>query len=110
MSTRREFIGLVGGAAAAWPVAAWGQRGERSRQIAVVLGITETDPEAQARLVAFDAGLREIGFITGRNVAVEYHWAAGQLGQELPMLAAELARRQVTVIVVLGSTPAALAA
>src|SRR5262245_9794620 len=69
---RREFIGLVGGAAA-WPVMAWGQ--ERVRRIGVLSGQPESDPVTQARNAAFVQGLQELGWTVGRNVAIEYRWA-----------------------------------
>jgi len=65
--TRREFIGLVGGAAA-WPVMAWGQ--ERLRRIGVLMGQAATDPVSQARNAAFLQGLQEPGWMTGRNVEI----------------------------------------
>jgi putative ABC transport system substrate-binding protein len=102
---RREFITLVGVAAAVWPLA------PRAQQAAVpVVGVLSAEwPNLFSdRLRAFHDGLREAGYVEGRNLAIEYRWAEGR-NNRLPALAAELVRRQVTVIVAT-STPAVLAA
>jgi putative ABC transport system substrate-binding protein len=74
---RREFITLLGGAAAAWPLAARAQQGEPVRRIAVLMGQAADDPEAQARVAAFVKGLQELGWSDGRNMRIDIRWPAG---------------------------------
>jgi putative tryptophan/tyrosine transport system substrate-binding protein len=77
---RREFITLLGGAAA-WPIAARAQQPEKVRRIGVLMGGPESDPEEQARLAAFLDGLQQLGWTDGRNVRIDTRWPAGDAGR-----------------------------
>ena len=103
---RKDFIRLLGSAAATWPLAARAQQ----TALPVVAVVNSGSSEAGAPLVAqLNKGLSESGYVEGRNVTVEYHWLEGQYDQ-LPSITADIVRRRVNVIAPLGSVPAAQAA
>jgi putative tryptophan/tyrosine transport system substrate-binding protein len=100
---RREFITLFGGAAAAWPLAAHAQQTERMRRIGVLMNVAADDPEAQARNVAFLQGLHELGWTDGRDVRIDYRWAAGD-ADRLRRYAAELVALAPDVVLASGTS------
>jgi putative ABC transport system substrate-binding protein len=98
MSTRREFITLLGGAAVSWPIAARAQQSERMRRIGSLRNLRADDPEAQARNAAFLQELAQRGWIVGRNVQIDSRWSAGD-NERLRKHAAELIALAPDVIV-----------
>jgi putative tryptophan/tyrosine transport system substrate-binding protein len=103
---RRAFIEGVAAFGVAWPLAARAQQSS----VPVIGFLSYGSPEAYPQaLAAFQKGLNELGFVDGQNLTIEYRWAGNEYAQ-FPSLAADLVRRQVNVVVVLGSTPGTLAA
>jgi ABC-type uncharacterized transport system substrate-binding protein len=103
---RREFITLLGGAAAAWPLAARAQQPERMRRIGVLVGLAEDDPETKARFAKFGQGLERLGWSEGRNVRIDYRFAPA--GAQVQQRAQELIALQPDVILA-HTTPVAAA-
>src|SRR5499427_7233764 len=105
MTTRREFIALLGGAAA-WPLAAHAQQGERMRRIGVLMPSAADDPEFQARITAFLQGLAQLGWLDGRNVRIDTRWGVAD-ADRVRKYAAELVALAPDVI--LANSSAAIA-
>lgn len=82
---RRDFIKIVAGSAAAWPLVARAQQGGRTRRVTVLVGLDEQDSEAQKRVKAFRAGMRDLGWIEGRNIQIEYRFAGAILSRSISM-------------------------
>ena len=99
---RREFITLLGGAAAALPLAARAQQSERMRRVGVLMNFTSDDPVSQDRLAAFVQGLQELGWTVGRNLQVDYRWGAGNV-ERYRTFAAELVALTPDVLVTAGA-------
>ena len=100
---RREFITLLGGAAAAWPLAARAQQSERMRRIGVLVFQAADERVTQARIAAFIRRLKEFGWTDGDNVRIEYRWAAGET-DNARRYAAELVALTPDVILASGAT------
>jgi putative tryptophan/tyrosine transport system substrate-binding protein len=103
MSTRREFIALLGGAAAAWPLAARAQQGERLRRIGVLVAATPDDPEYERRMAAFRQALALSGWTDGRNVQIDTRWATTD-AEQVRKQALELAALAPDVILAASGT------
>jgi ABC-type uncharacterized transport system substrate-binding protein len=99
---RREFITLIGGAAATWPLAARAQA-DRMRRIGVLLNFAEDDPEAQAQNLAFLQGLQQLGWTDGRNVQIDTRWTGGNAARTRKY-AVELVELEQDVVLAVGTT------
>ena len=102
--TRRQLITLLGGAAATWPLAARAQQAERVRRIGVLMSLAEDDPEDRQRRAAFQQALRQLGWIEGGNLRIDYRWYGGDLAPARA-LAKELVELEPDLIVAT-ATPA----
>ena len=98
---RREFIGLLAGAATAWPLGARAQQNDHVRRIGFLMPSAETDTNAQSRVAAFREGLQQLGWTEGRNIRIDYRWAddSGRIGP----YAEELVRLSPDVILANGN-------
>ena len=103
---RRKLIALIGGAAAAWPLAARAQQGEPMRRIGALMSTAADDPEGQARIAAFQQGLQQFGWTIGRNVRIDSRWPVGD-SERTRRYAAELVALAPDVILATGSAAAA---
>jgi putative tryptophan/tyrosine transport system substrate-binding protein len=103
--TRRQFITLLGGAAAAWPLAARAQQPERIRRIGVLMLYPENDPQGQLRATAFRQGLEKLGWAVGRNVQIDFQWGSGDVDW-IRSAAAQLLRLAPDVILANGDAAA----
>jgi putative ABC transport system substrate-binding protein len=97
---RRKFITLLGGAAAAWPLAARAQEPERVRRISVVNVIAATDPEASPRIAAFEMALRKLGWVIERDLRIYYYWSAGDVARTRDMAKQVVATRPDLIVTV----------
>jgi putative tryptophan/tyrosine transport system substrate-binding protein len=98
---RREFITLVGGGAAAWPLAASAQQAERVRRIGALMSFSATDPQGPPRAKAFQQSLQDLGWVEGRNVRFDYRWT-GSNPDKIRTFADELVRLNPDVLLANG--------
>src|SRR5262252_8706295 len=101
--TRREFITLLGGVAAAWPLAARAQQGERVRRIGVLLNKAANDPQGRSEVSAFEGALQKSGWKPGANLQIDYRWGGGDSSRYL-IYATELITRAPDVLLAEGGT------
>jgi putative tryptophan/tyrosine transport system substrate-binding protein len=100
---RRDFITFLGGAAAAWPLAAWAQQRERVRRVGALMNTAADDPESPMRVTVLAQGLQELGWTVGRNLQIDYRWATGD-AERYRKYAAELVALAPDVILGVGGT------
>src|SRR5262245_10047644 len=106
-TTRREFMALLSGVTAAWPLLARAQQGEQMRRLGVLSNIGESDMEAQSMAAALHRGLRGLGWVNGRNLQVDHRWGAGN-PERIAAFAKELVALKPEVIVA-HTTPSVIA-
>src|ERR1700690_4199463 len=78
---RREFLTLLGGATAGWPLRAWAQQADRVRHIGVLMDLAASDPEGKDRIAAFQQTLQQLGWTDGRNVRIDIRWAGDDINR-----------------------------
>jgi len=105
---RREFITLLGGAAAGWPLAAYAQQPDRMRRIGVLMNLAADDPEASRRMTAFVQGLQQLGWTEGSNVRIDTRWGAGSADRFRTYAAELVALKPDVVFATAGATMASL--
>jgi putative tryptophan/tyrosine transport system substrate-binding protein len=105
---RREFISLLGCAAAVWPLAARAQQSDRMRRVGVLMYLAADDPDSPTRVAAFAKGLQELGWIDGRNIRIDYRWGGGDLDRVRRHAAELVALAPDVILVSSGSALAAL--
>jgi putative ABC transport system substrate-binding protein len=103
---RREFLGMLGSTAATWPIAALAQQADRVRRIGVLMPESEDRPESQARVVAFERRLQELGWTPGRNLLIDYRWGMGEV-EKARTATADLLKLTPNVLVAVASPAAA---
>jgi putative ABC transport system substrate-binding protein len=101
---RRDFIKVIVGSAAAWPLAARAQQSERTRRIGILMPLRENDPQTQLRIGAFSQVLRQIGWVEGRTIVFANRFSDGD-PERLPELALDLVRANVDVIITQAAEP-----
>jgi putative tryptophan/tyrosine transport system substrate-binding protein len=99
---RREFITLLGGAAVAWPLAARAQQLDRVRQISVLMGVSASDSDARPRIAAFEQTLQDLGWISSRNIRIDYRWPAEEV-EQLQKLAKDVVASGSEIVVATGT-------